>query len=80
MSYIIRTHQLTKAFDNKVVVNNVNINVKQSEIYGFLGPNDASKITILIMIMNLIKPESGKIEIFGERLTGSSYKLIGVKK
>ncbi|WP_425803297.1 ABC transporter ATP-binding protein [Desulfitobacterium sp. Sab5] len=76
MSYIIRTHELTKVFDNKEVVNNVNINVKQSEIYGFLGPNGAGKTTVMRMIINLIKPTSGEIEIFGERLTFSSYNVL----
>lgn len=76
MSYIIRTHELTKVFDNKEVVNNVNISVKQNEIYGFLGPNGAGKTTVMKMIINLIKPTSGEIEIFGERLTFSSYNVL----
>lgn len=76
MSYIIRTHDLTKVFDNKEVVNKVNISIKQKQIYGFLGPNGAGKTTVMKMIINLIKPTSGEIEIFGERLTHSSYNVL----
>lgn len=76
MSYVIRTHALTKAFDNKEVVCNVDMNVKQNEIYGFLGPNGAGKTTVMKMIANLLKPTSGEIEIFGERLTNSSYNVL----
>lgn len=76
MTYVIRTHGLTKVFDNKEVVSNVDMNVKQNEIYGFLGPNGAGKTTVMKMIANLLKPTSGEIEIFGEQLTNSSYSVL----
>lgn len=41
MVYIIKTHNVTKCFQGKEVVSNVNMNVKKGEIYGFLGPNGA---------------------------------------
>lgn len=77
MSYAIRTTQLTKVFNNKEVVSNVNMNVKQGEIYGFLGPNGAGKTTVMKMMTNLIKPTSGEIELFGEKLTPKSYLQLG---
>ncbi|MFD6440571.1 ABC transporter ATP-binding protein, partial [Peribacillus sp. NPDC060186] len=76
MSYILKTNQLTKVFEGKVVVSGVNMHVKQGEIYGFLGPNGAGKTTIMKMITNLIKPTSGDIEIFGEKLTNTSYEVL----
>ncbi|UWD49766.1 ATP-binding cassette domain-containing protein [Clostridioides difficile] len=76
MSYILQTNHLTKAIDEKVIVSNVNINIKKGEIYGFLGPNGAGKTTIMKMITNLWKPTDGTIEIFGERLTSSSYEIL----
>ncbi len=76
MTYTIRTHELTKAFDGKEVVSQVGINVKQNEIYGFLGPNGAGKTTVMRMIANLLKPTSGEIELFGERLTHTSYNVL----
>lgn len=77
MTYILRTHQLTKAFKGKEVVSNVNMNIRKGEIYGFLGPNGAGKTTIMKMITNLVKPTSGEIEVFGEKLTDTSYHLLG---
>lgn len=76
MSYLIKTNQLTKVFEGKEVVSGVNMHVKQGEIYGFLGPNGAGKTTVMKMITNLVKPTSGEIEIFGEKLTNTSYEVL----
>ncbi|WP_042460429.1 ABC transporter ATP-binding protein [Neobacillus dielmonensis] len=76
MSYVIKTNQLSKAYKGKEVVTNVNMKVKKGEIYGFLGPNGAGKTTIMKMITNLVKPTSGEIELFGEKLTNTSYELL----
>ena len=76
MSYILRTNSLIKAFDNEEVVSNVSMNIKKGEIYGFLGPNGAGKTTVMKMITNLIKPTSGEIELFGEKLTDTSYEVL----
>lgn len=76
MTYVLKTNQLTKVFHGKEVISNVNMHVKQGEIYGFLGPNGAGKTTIMKMITNLIKPTSGEIEIFGEKLTSTSYEVL----
>ena len=75
MSYILKTNNLTKAYNSKEVVSNVNMNIKKGEIYGFLGPNGAGKTTIMKMMTNLVKPTSGEIEIFGEKLTDTSYEV-----
>lgn len=76
MTYILKTSQLTKTFKGKEVVSGVNMHVKKGEIYGFLGPNGAGKTTIMKMITNLIKPTSGEIEIFGEKLTDTSFEVL----
>lgn len=76
MSYILKTNQLTKVFEGKEVISGVNMHVKQGEIYGFLGPNGAGKTTVMKMLTNLVKPTSGEIEIFGEKLTNTSYEVL----
>lgn len=76
MSCIVRTRQLTKTFNGKEVVSDVNMNIKQGEIYGFLGPNGAGKTTIMKMMTNLVKPTGGEIEIFGEKVTNQSHELL----
>lgn len=76
MTTIIRTINLTKTYQGKEVVSNVNMNIKQGEIYGFLGPNGAGKTTVMKMITNLVKPTSGEIEFFNEKMTSHSYEML----
>lgn len=76
MEYVLRTLNLSKIFNGKDAVVDVNINIKKGEIYGLLGPNGAGKTTIMRMITNLIKPTEGEIEIFGEKLTNKSYEVL----
>lgn len=75
MSYIVKTNGLTKSFDGKEVVSNVNMSVRKGEIYGFLGPNGAGKTTVMKMLTNLLKPTFGHIDLFNEPLTASSYNV-----
>lgn len=76
MKYIVKTNHLTKSFNDKEVISQFNMHVKKGEIYGFLGPNGAGKTTIMRMLTNLTKPTSGDIEIFGEKLTNTSYEVL----
>ncbi|MBX4263114.1 ABC transporter ATP-binding protein [Clostridium estertheticum] len=76
MDYILRTINLSKKFIGNEVVTNVNMNIKKGEIYGFLGPNGAGKTTIMKMILNLVKPSIGEIEIFGEKLNFKAYEIL----
>lgn len=66
MSIILQTRNLTKVYRGKRVVNDVNMQVNRGDIYGFLGQNGAGKTTMLRMIMGLVKPTTGEIEIFGQ--------------
>ena len=77
MGVVLRTTQLTKSYQNRDAVSSVNMNIRKGEIYGFLGPNGAGKTTVMKMITNLIKPTAGEIELFGEKLTDTSYHLLG---
>ncbi|EMA6345206.1 ABC transporter ATP-binding protein [Bacillus cytotoxicus] len=63
---IIKTTNLTKVYGKQRSVDHLNINVNKGEIYGFIGRNGAGKTTTIRMLLGLIKPTSGKIEIFGE--------------
>ena len=76
MSYIVRTRHVTKSFQGKDVVSDVSMNIRKGEIYGFLGPNGAGKTTLMKMITNLVKPSSGEIEIFGQKLANSSFDIL----
>lgn len=75
MEYILQTSNLTKIYNGKEVVSNVNLHVRRGEIYGFLGPNGAGKTTVLRIITNLVKPTKGETSIFGQKLTPTSYEV-----
>lgn len=76
MPYILQTHGLTKIVGGKTLVSQVNLHVQRGEIYGFLGPNGAGKTTVMKLITNLWKPTEGSVELFGETLTPSSYRVL----
>lgn len=58
---ILRSENLVKKYKNRIVANNVSIQVEQGEIVGLLGPNGAGKTTSFYMIVGMVKPNSGKI-------------------
>lgn len=76
METILQTYNLQKNYKDKSVINNVNIKVSKGEIYGLLGENGAGKTTLLKLITGLIKPTSGRIEIFGEEIVRNNYKYL----
>jgi bacitracin transport system ATP-binding protein len=80
IDYVLRTQALTKKYHNRAVVNNVSMNIKRGDIYGFLGQNGAGKTTTMRMIMGLIIPTAGSVELFGSEQSGGmgkAYERIG---
>lgn len=75
MDYIMETVGLRKSYKGNAVVNDVNIHVPKGAIYGFVGPNGAGKSTVMKMILNLIQPEAGEVQLFGEKVTDQSYEV-----
>lgn len=63
---VLKTKDITKKYKDYLAVNNVNIDVKQGEIYGLVGKNGAGKTTLLRMISGLTMPSGGDIELFNE--------------
>ncbi|NGZ76462.1 ABC transporter ATP-binding protein [Saccharibacillus alkalitolerans] len=72
MTNTIRTRMLSKSYKSTETVSNVDITVKRGEIYGFLGPNGAGKSTVMKMLLGLVRPTGGEIELFGEKLMPGS--------
>lgn len=66
---IIRTNALTKRFGTTKAVDNISIQVSQGEIYGFLGLNGAGKTTLIRILLGMIKPHTGEVNLFGKKLT-----------
>ena len=67
MSFIIEPENLVKQYGDNKVVNQVNMHVPKGKIYGLLGRNGAGKTTTMKMLLQLIKPTSGKMILFGEQ-------------
>lgn len=67
---------MTKIYGKQKSVDNLNIHVQQGEIYGFIGRNGAGKTTTIRMLLGLIKPTSGKIEIFGEDFSANQKEIL----
>ncbi|MBM3709575.1 MAG: ATP-binding cassette domain-containing protein, partial [Actinobacteria bacterium] len=62
---IIVAQNLTKNYNGKTVVDDLNLSVKKGEIFGLLGPNGAGKSTVILMMLGLTEPTSGSITIAG---------------
>lgn len=62
---MIELRNVTKKFDKLIAVNNVSLDVKPGELFGFLGPNGAGKTTTIKMIAGLFSPTAGTIRING---------------
>src|SRR3984893_15780553 len=62
---IISTSRLTKAFGKLVAVNDLNLEVMQGDVFGFLGPNGSGKTTTIRMLLGLIRPTAGRAVLFG---------------
>ena len=65
---IIETKGLVKIYNDRKVVDNVSISVKQGTIVGLLGPNGAGKTTTFYMIVGIAKPDAGTVTIDGEEI------------
>ena len=67
--YIIETYDLCKKSGNKFRVKNVNLAVPKGCIYGFLGPNGAGKTTTMKLLLGLIQPDGGTVEVLGQKMS-----------
>lgn len=72
----IRTSGLTRHFGDLIAVDRLDLAVPAGTVSGFLGPNGAGKTTTLRMILGLIRPDAGEVEIFGTPLTSRKETLL----
>ena len=71
MNLAIETKSITKSFGDFKAVDAVDLQVPQGSIYGYLGANGSGKTTTIRMLLNLLKTDSGSIEVLGEPLPQS---------
>ena len=73
--YAIEAENLIMQFGDFIAVNNVNLKIKQGEIFGFLGSNGCGKTTTMKMLTGLLTPTSGKAKLFGEEVKDNSLQM-----
>ncbi len=66
---VLRTEHLQKVFGKIHAVEDLSLEVRHGEIFGFLGPNGAGKTTAISMMLGLLYPTGGMVEVFGQRVT-----------
>ncbi len=73
---VLSTQNLVKRYGQRLAVNNLNLEVRRGDIFGFLGPNGAGKTTTIRMILGLITPTEGTITILGQDLARTRAHIL----
>ena len=73
---VIRTEGLTKHFGDVRAVEDLNLTVRRGEVYAFLGRNGAGKSTTIRLMLALIKPTAGAVEILGHRMVPNAIRAL----
>ena len=80
MTAVIKTERLTKSYGEHRGIAELDLEVAEGEIFGFLGPNGAGKTTTMRVLLDLIRPTSGRAEVFGIETTadpGAIHRRVG---
>src|SRR6476661_9685198 len=72
----IRTEGLSKRFGDVLALDGLDLTVDRGEIFGFLGPNGAGKTTTIRMMLHLITPTSGSVEVLGHDIATDSAEVL----
>ena len=62
---VVRAEGLTKAYVHRVALRDLDLEIKQGEIFGYLGPNGAGKTTTLRLLAGMLRPTSGRAQVLG---------------
>ena len=72
---VLEAKNLIKVYNHTKVVDSINLQIQEGEIFGFLGPNGAGKTTTILMALGLTEPTSGEINVFGYNSTREPLKV-----
>ena len=73
---VLQTRGLTKRYGNRTVVDRLDLTVFRGDVFGFLGPNGAGKSTTIRMVLRLVFPTAGDVEIFGRSLRKEKQEVL----
>ena len=76
---VLKTENLGISFGGLKAVQNLDLEIKEKQLYGLVGPNGAGKTTVFNMITGVYKPTTGKFFLDGEDLTGKGQEAINHK-
>ena len=68
MSISIAVNQVSKSFGKKMVLNKIDLNIEEGQIYGFIGPSGAGKTTLVKMIVGMDRPDTGTIHVLNKQI------------
>ena len=72
---VILTEKLSKTYGGRTVaLTDLDLEVRESEVFGFIGPNGSGKSTTIHLLLNFIRPTAGTAQLFGEPVTGSRHR------
>ncbi|WP_077369169.1 ABC transporter ATP-binding protein [Anaerosalibacter sp. Marseille-P3206] len=72
---VIKVNNLVKRYKELIALDHFNMEVKEGEILGLLGPNGCGKTTAINCILSLLSFDKGQIEVFGEKMTPNAYNI-----
>ena len=73
----IATHGVSKRYGEVLAVDALDLTVRRGEVYGFLGRNGAGKTTTIRMLLGLIRPSAGDVEVLGRRMRPGEHEVLG---
>jgi len=74
---VVELAGVTKAYEDKVAVNNLSLSIDAGQMFGLLGPNGAGKTSSIRMMMGITIPDSGRINLFGKAFERKSLERVG---
>ncbi len=74
---VVELAGVTKAYENKVAVNNLSLSIEAGQMFGLLGPNGAGKTSSIRMMMGITMPDSGRVTLFGKPFDRKSLERVG---
>ena len=74
---VVELAGVTKAYENKVAVNNLSISIEAGQMFGLLGPNGAGKTSSIRMMMGITMPDSGTVRLFDKPFERASLDRVG---
>ena len=72
---MLEIKDLHASINGKEILKGINLTIRDGEVHALMGQNGAGKSTVMKMILNLIQPEAGEVQLFGEKVTEQSYEV-----